>query len=309
LDIYRSISDFHPANRPVVTVGVYDGVHRGHWQILQKVVALAKETSCQSVVITFEPHPRLVLNHAGEVKLLQSPEEKIARFREAGIDALIIVPFDKDFAALPPADFIRGHLVEKLNISAIITGHDHFFGKSRTGDFAMLTECGIQYGFKVEQVDQISHCEGPVSSSAIRTALNEGNVKLAGCMLGYPYTLKGNVVGGNKIGKGIGFPTVNLQVQDPHKLIPALGVYASLVRWNANTYKGMTNIGLRPTIEANRLTIEANIFDFNTDIYHENISISLVDRIRDEQKFSSLDELVDQLALDKEVAIRMLKRF
>lgn len=260
----------------------------------------------RSVVITFEPHPRLVLNHGNEVKLLQSPDEKLVRFREAGIDIAIVIPFTLEFAGKSPELFIRDILVKQLKTCVIVTGHDHLFGRSRQGDFHLLEKLGAELHFEVMQVGQVMHCGMLVSSTAIRTELLEGNIKKANCMLGYPYTLRGKVVTGNTIGKAIGFPTANLKITDTDKLIPAQGVYASLIRWNANTYMGMSNIGLRPTIDANRLTIEANIFDFDTDIYGEMISIAFLERIRDEKKFANLTELKEQLICDKEIAEKLL---
>lgn len=304
--IYHSIAEFQSSGRPVASVGVFDGVHRGHREILRRMVDSARESNCESLVITFDPHPRIVLGNASEVRLLQSTDEKIEQFRVAGVDIVLVIPFDTQFAGIPPEVFIRTILGEKLKVSKIVTGYDHFFGNGRQGDFAMMQEIGIELGFDVEQVKAISHCDTIVSSSAVREALSEGNIALANCMLGYPYALKGRVVRGNQIGKLIGFPTANIQLADKNKLIPALGVYASLIKWNGNIYKGMSNIGLRPTIEANRLTVEVNIFDFDEEIYTDSITLYFLERIRDEKKFGGLEQLKEQLFRDQQEVGRIL---
>jgi len=289
-------------------VGVFDGVHAGHREILQRLIDSAKIRNCESVVITFDPHPRIVLGDSNEVQLLQSREEKVERFREAGVENLLIIPFSKEFSAIPPTDFIREVLIEKMGVSKVITGYDHFFGRGRMGDFALLKEMGDQWGFDVEQVNAVVHCKQTVSSSLIRAALNEGNVKQANCMLGYNYSIPGKVIRGNQIGKLIGYPTANIQPFFKNKLIPAQGVYASFVKWNGNLYKGMSNIGTRPTIDANRLTVEVNIFDFQEDIYNESLVLYFIERIRDEKRFGSLELLKEQLARDRVTVLKALEK-
>ncbi len=308
LRIYTSITDFQSRCRPVATVGVFDGVHRGHWEIIQRLSASARKKKCESVVVTFDPHPRLVIGNTTEVKLLQSLDEKLERFEEAGVDVVLIIPFTASFANIDPADFIKNILVDVVGVSRIITGHDHFFGHGRQGDFALLEEMGKKYDFDVEQVEAVSHCGRDVSSSEIRRALAEGNVSLANCMLRYNYSLFGKVVRGNQIGKLIGFPTANLQLFNKNKLIPAQGVYASLVKWNGNIYKGMSNIGTRPTIDANCLTIEVNIFDFDEEIYTESLVLYFLERIRDEKRFGGLEQLKEQLSLDQREVRKILDK-
>jgi riboflavin kinase / FMN adenylyltransferase len=306
--IYHSIHEFESNCRPVATVGVFDGVHHGHWGIIQRLVSSAKEKNCESVVITFNPHPRLVLGNVQEVRLLQSLDEKLERFEKAGVDAALVIPFDKSFASIDSSDFIRNILVDIVHVSKIITGHDHMFGHGRQGDFALIEELGKKFDFEVEQVAAIEHCGRMVSSSVIRNSIIEGDMEMANCMLGYTYFLKGKVVRGNQLGKLIGFPTANIQLLDPYKLLPANGVYASFVKWNGNIYKGMSNIGTRPTIDANRLTIEVNIFDFDDEIYTDVISLYFVHRTRDEKKFGGLEQLKEQLFSDKDEVIRILKK-
>lgn len=288
---------------------MFDGVHTGHRRILDRMIRTAQEKGCLSLVITFHPHPKLVLNKDVEVKLLHTEEERIAHFAKAGIDKLLIIPFTLEFAALSAAGFIRKILVETLDVRTVITGHDHAFGKDAGGNYELLDRLGKRYNFGVEQVPAYMIDGMPVSSSLIRQQLETGMIQNANTLLGYAYPITGNVVRGNQIGKLIGFPTANIHVEDSHKLIPARGVYASLITWQGRTYKGMSNIGIRPTINAHELTVEANIFGFDTDIYFEEITLMLVDRIRDEKKFGNLDLLKNQLFDDRKRAREMLASF
>lgn len=307
--VYRQVSEFYSPCRPVASVGVFDGVHLGHMEIIRRLSGIALEKNCESAVITFEPHPRLVLPHQTEIKLLQSLDEKLERFESAGVHAALVIPFDQEFAKITPPDFIKNILVDQLKVSHIITGFDHFFGQNRQGGFDLLSQMGAKYHFTVDELPMVSVGNNAVSSSSIRRALLGGDAGMATQMLGYPYTLKGEVVTGNKIGRNIGFPTANLKPCDIHKLIPGQGVYASLVTHNGQMYKGMTNVGYRPTIDADRLTIEVHIFDFDQDIYNHEIRLSFVERIRNEKRFGSLGELQQQLAIDQVVARQMLTNY
>jgi riboflavin kinase/FMN adenylyltransferase len=305
--IYRQISEFESHCKPVATVGVFDGVHRGHLEIISRLLAVAKEKKCESVVITFEPHPRLVLPHNAEVWLLQTLDEKLHRFESAGVDVVLVIPFDLDFSKITPHNFIKNILVEQINVSHVITGYDHFFGQNRQGDFDMLSKMGKEFGFTVDELPMVLVAEHTVSSSIVRRALLNGDVKLAATMLGYAYEMSGTVVAGNKIGRNIGYPTANLKLGNSHKLVPGQGVYATTVTVDNSVYKAMTNIGYRPTIDADHLTIEANIFDFNRDIYEKEITLTFIERIRDEKRFASLGDLQLQLADDKIVTGKMLE--
>jgi riboflavin kinase / FMN adenylyltransferase len=298
VQIFTQIAEFPDNLRPVITVGMFDGVHTGHRRILNNLIKSASLNGCPSLVVTFHPHPRLVLGKDYEVKLLHTYEERIEHFRLAGVDQLMIIPFTLAFASLSAEEFIRSVLVEKLHMQSIITGHDHSFGKDAGGNFKLLKKLGKQYNFGVEKVPAFILEGEPVSSSLIRRELENGSVKHANKLLGYHYPISGNVVRGNQIGKLIGFPTANIHIDDPHKLIPERGVYATLVSWNERTYKGMGNIGIRPTINGHELTVEVNIFDFDLDIYFERLTLHLIDRIRDEKKFGNLDLLKEQLFLD-----------
>jgi riboflavin kinase/FMN adenylyltransferase len=305
--VYHQISEFSSHCHPVATVGVFDGVHQGHMEIINRLSAIAKEKNCESVVITFDPHPRLVLPHHAEVKLLQTLDEKLHRFELAGVGAVLVIPFDREFAKITPHDFIKNVLVGSLKVSHVITGYDHFFGQNRQGDYDLLHKMGKQYGFTVDELPMVLVAEHTVSSSSIRRALLDGDVKQAATMLGYPYPITGKVVTGNKIGRNIGYPTANIKPVSLHKLIPGQGVYATTVTVEGAKYKGMTNVGYRPTIDADHLTIEVNIFDFDQDIYSKEIRLCFIERIRSEKRFASLGDLQLQLASDKIVATKILE--
>jgi len=305
--VYRQISDFTSHCHPVATVGVFDGVHLGHLEIIHRLSASAREKGCESVVITFDPHPRLVLPHHAEVKLLQTLDEKLDRFELAGVDVVLVIPFDREFSKITPHDFIKNVLVNSLQVSHVITGYDHFFGQNRQGDFDMLSKMGKEFGFTVDELPMVSVSSNTVSSSSVRRSLLDGDVALAESMLGYPYSITGEVVTGNKIGRNIGFPTANLKPASSYKLIPGQGVYATLVNVEGIRYKGMTNIGYRPTIDADHLTIEVNIFDFNKDIYTKDLTLCFIERIRSEKRFASLGDLQLQLADDKNTALSLLE--
>jgi len=305
--VYHQISEFKSSFHPAATVGVFDGVHLGHMEILKMLTNISRSKQCESVVITFEPHPRLVLPHHAEVRLLQTLDEKLKRFELAGIDVVLVIPFDREFAKINPSDFIQNVLVNQLKVSHVITGYDHFFGQNRQGDFDLLSEMGLQNSFTVDEITMVTVSGNTVSSSSIRRALLDGDVKHAASMLGYNYSMTGEVVTGNKIGRNIGYPTANLKPDNDHKLIPGQGVYATGVEIEGTLYYGMTNVGYRPTIDADHLTIEVNIFDFNRDIYNHEITLSFVERIRNEKRFASLGDLQLQLANDKTVTEEIFK--
>lgn len=264
---------------------------------------IASATGGDTVVLTFHPHPRLVLgNH---VYLLSTRDEKRALVQDAGITHLVEIPFTREFAAQSAAEFI-GWLAAAFKPEVVVIGYDHGFGNKRSGSIEHLYRYGRELGFTVEEVQELELGNHHVSSSVVRWLLQEGDALMASRILGHPYRISGKVVRGNQIGKLIGYPTANLYPDDANKLIPAMGVYASRVIYNGVLYNGMTNIGMRPTISAHKLTIETNIFDFNQDIYYESITVELIKRIRNEKKFGNLDILKNQLAVDRENALRYL---
>jgi riboflavin kinase/FMN adenylyltransferase len=264
---------------------------------------IASATGGDTVVLTFHPHPRLVLgNH---VYLLSTRDEKRALVQDAGITHLVEIPFTREFAAQSAAEFI-GWLAATFKPEVVVIGYDHGFGSKRSGSIEHLYRFGRELGFTVEEVKELELGNHHVSSSVVRWLLQEGDALMASRILGHPYRISGKVVRGNQIGKLIGYPTANLYPDDANKLIPAMGVYASRVIYNGVLYNGMTNIGMRPTISAHKLTIETNIFDFNQDIYYESITVELIKRIRNEKKFGNLDILKNQLAIDRENALKYL---
>jgi riboflavin kinase/FMN adenylyltransferase len=307
LKIYQNIDDFSGAGYAIVTVGTFDGLHIGHQKIIRRMAELAEEHNGETIVVTFNPHPRLVLEPGNrDLKFITTEKKKYDLLEALGIDHLIILPFTKEFSAIPSGDFIRDYLVNKLRVKMLVVGYDHHFGRNREGNYDQLFKQGIHYGFGVEEIQAQYIDDIAVSSTQIRNALTEGNLHLANRMLGYDYSITGHVIEGNRIGRSIGFPTANLEVDDKYKLIAAGGVYACRVECNERIYKGMGNIGTRPTIGKHDFTTEVHIFDFDEDIYGKEITIYFIDRVRDERKFGGLEELKEQLVKDREVVRKLL---
>ncbi|MCF6172134.1 MAG: bifunctional riboflavin kinase/FAD synthetase [Bacteroidales bacterium] len=307
MKIYNCIKDFKPVPNPVVTIGTFDGVHLGHQAVFDQMKREAKKIKGETVVITFFPHPRIVLGlNSKNLKFINTQEKKINRIEAAGIDHLVIVSFTKQFAGLSSEDFLRDLVIGKIKPAKVIIGYDHHFGKNREGSFELLLKMGNDFGFEVDEVEARLAGGTTVSSTKIRKLLEAGEVCQANELLGYEYSITGKVVKGKSIGRKLGFPTANIEIADEYKLIAADGVYACRVYWMGNAYKGMSNIGFRPTIDHGELTIEVNIFDFNQTIYGEEITISFVERMRDEKKFESLEALTAQLVKDKKAALELL---
>lgn len=284
----------------VVTSGTFDGVHVGHQKILTRLKEEAQRIGGETVVITYWPHPRLVLKPWDQsLQLLSTFPEKANLLEEFGIDHLVKIPFTKEFAHMSPEEYISIILAERIQTKKIIIGYDHRFGKNRSGGLEELHEFSEKYGYEVEEIPRQDIDEIGISSTKIRRALEIGDVQQANTYLGRDYTITGHVVHGNKIGRSLGFPTANISVKENYKLIPSDGIYAVRVCHEYNKYHGMLNIGNRPTIGGDNKTIEVNIFDFDSDIYESEITLEFVDLIRKEIKFNSLDELKKQLAADK----------
>ncbi len=306
--IYTSINDFTSSKKTIVTLGTFDGVHIGHNAILEKICKAAQQENLESVILTFFPHPRLVVSHNYDIKLLNTIEEKSILLEKKGIQNFIIHPFDKVFSELSPREFVTQVLVGKLNVQKIIIGHDHKFGKDRAADFNDLILFGKEFGFEVEEISAQQINEVSVSSTKIRNSLLEGNVSLANEYLGYPYVLTGNVVKGNQLGRTIGFPTANIEIPEEYKLIPKNGVYIVTANVNEQLVFGMMNIGVRPTLGENKLSIEVHILNFDTDIYNQKIQVHVLVRLRDELKFESFEALKLQLETDKQNTIHYFKK-
>ena len=299
--IHTQIDLFNIKN-PVVTIGVFDGVHQGHQKVLSRLNQLAKQNNGESVVFTFWPHPRIVLSKdMHSMRLLSTIDEKKYLLSNSGIDHLIINPFTKEFSELTACEFIEEYLVNKIGVKHLLIGYNHRFGKDRKYGFDFLNDCAQKYGFSIEKLEAQLVDNEKVSSTIIRDFLNQGKIDRANKYLGYTYFISGNVVEGNQIGRKIGFPTANVQVPELYKQIPMDGVYAVRVKLNGDNYFGMLNIGTRPTIQDDikSKNIEVHILDFDQKIYHQTITVFFEKRIRDEFKFNSLDELMLQLQKDK----------
>jgi riboflavin kinase/FMN adenylyltransferase len=303
LKIYNSIYEFETSKKTIVTLGTFDGVHIGHNAILDKICKAAQQENLESVILTFFPHPRLIVSNNYDIKLLNTIEEKAILLEKKGIQNFIVHPFDKTFSELSPREFVTQVLVDKLNIQKIIIGHDHKFGKDRAADFNDLINFGKEFGFEVEEISAQQINEVSVSSTRIRNALLEGNVSLAKVYLGYPYLLTGNVVKGNQLGRTINFPTANIEIPEDYKLIPKNGVYVVTVNVRNQTVFGMMNIGVKPTLGENKRSIEVHLLDFDADIYNQKIQVHILEKLREEQKFESFQALQAQLEKDKQNTI------
>lgn len=307
LKVYYNIESLPTLRNPVVTTGTFDGVHLGHKTIIERLKEIAKQEDGETVLLTFHPHPRMVLfPDDNELRMLNTLEEKIQLLENAGIDHLIIYPFTKEFSRLSSVEFVRNVLVNRIGTKRLVIGYNHHFGRNREGSFEHLKEFGPLYGFEVEEIPAKDIDAVEVSSTKIRAALLAGDLSTAGTYLGHPYTLRGKVVGGKQLGRTIGYPTANIHSEDPYKLIPADGVYAVKVEQNGEIFGGMLNIGNNPTIPGKGRSIEVNIFDFDRDIVDQYATISFLKRLRDEQKFEGLDALKKQLALDKQNALAVI---
>lgn len=307
LKIIHSISNFTSREKTLVTIGTFDGVHFGHQQILKKLVANAKKEQKKSVLLTFFPHPRMVLQKESSLELINTIHEKSALLEKTGLDYLIIHPFSKEFSRLTALEFVRDVLVNQLNIFKLIIGYDHHFGKNREGNIEQLTEYSELYDFSVEEIPAQDIDEVSISSTKVRKALASGHLKTANKYLGYNYMLTGTVVNGKQLGGKIGFPTANIHIKETYKLIPKTGVYVVKSTIDKKVIFGMMNIGNRPTVQGKHQTIEVHFFDFNQDLYHQNLTIEILYFLRDEQKFDSVKSLIHQLKKDEEIAREYLK--
>ena len=305
MKVIENYKNFNPTKKTIVTIGTFDGVHIGHQKIIEQLVATGKEEN--SVLLTFFPHPRMVLQKDNSIKLINTITERIEILEKTGLDYLIVHPFDKEFSRLSALDFVRDVLVNQLNISQLVIGYDHRFGKNREGNFEQLEEYGHMYDFLVHEIPAQDINAISVSSTKIRKALQEGAIKKAVKYLGHAFTLSGTVVSGKRLGNTIGFPTANLEVEESYKLIPKKGAYLVRAKVEDVWLYGMMNIGVRPTVQGKYETIETHFFDFDGDLYGKKIQIELVDFLRDEQKFDSIDELKKQLSKDKKKSVELLK--
>lgn len=304
MQLHYGIEDLHIVN-PVVTIGSFDGVHKGHIQVIESMKKVAGRLKGETVIISFEPHPREVLYPMEKRPgILTTLEEKKEILEALVVDHLVVLPFTRALAELEYADFVRDILVDKMGIKGLVIGYDHRFGKNREGTFDKLKELSAKYQFYLEQEEVYEENQINISSTKIRNALQVGDIDRVNEFLGYAYTLSGKVVSGDKIGRTMGFPTANIELNDERKLLPAPGVYAVKVFVDRKVYQGMLNIGIRPTVSCSGIVrIEVNIFDFSADIYGQGIQVSLMDRIRGERKFNDINELQEQLTRDRKVVL------
>ncbi|CAI8167109.1 MAG: Riboflavin biosynthesis protein RibF [Polaribacter sp. SA4-10] len=299
---FQDISSFKTKEKTFVTIGTFDGVHFGHKEIINRLVDDAKKAGKKSVLLTFFPHPRMVLQKEASIELINTIQERALLLENTGLDYLIIHPFSKEFSRLTALDFVRDILVNQLNISKLIIGYDHHFGKNREGNIEQLTEYSHTFGFSVEEIPAQDVNDVSVSSTKIRRALASGDLNTANNYLGYHFMISGKVVNGKKLGGKIGFPTANIDVLETYKLIPKAGVYVVRSEINNTSVFGMMNIGNRPTVSGKHQTIEVHFFDFNKDLYHKELVVELLYFLRDEHKFDSLKSLTLQLEKDEKIA-------
>jgi len=310
MNLYTQDSNINKIKDTVVTIGTFDGVHLGHQKILNHVLQLADKKDSRSFVITFDPHPRLVVSKNYDLKLLTTLDEKVKVFEKIGIDNLMVIKFTKEFSDQSSQEFVQNYICNKIGANHIVVGYDHKFGKNRNGDENKLRELGKQMDFDVTKVAPITLGDTIISSTKIRNLLLEGDITLANKFLGRTYSLSGKVVNGAGRGRSLGFPTANIEVENKHKLIPGNGVYAVSVWLNEEKFAGIMNIGLRPTFnQTQNVIIEVHILNFNKYIYNENLRIEFLERLRAEKKFLSKDKLIQQINIDKNNALKIVNSY
>lgn len=308
MNVFPSISEFNSTKKTIATIGTFDGVHIGHQKIIEKLIQETKKADCESLILTFFPHPRMVLNGSSSIKLLNTINEKSSLLEKMGLDNLVVHPFDKKFSNLSAEEFVKTILVDSFNIKKIIIGYDHRFGNNRAANIDDLISFGKKYDFEVEQISAQEIDSVSVSSTKIRDAITDGNMIVANEFLGYDYILSGKIIIGKQLGRTIGFPTANIKIEENYKLIPKNGVYIVKSHLQEKTVFGIMNIGLNPTVNGEDLSIEVHFLDFDADLYNKNITVSVIARIRDEQKFTSIDLLKAQIQEDKNYAISFIKK-
>lgn len=301
MQIYRSLPEVVYNKSSVLSIGMFDGLHRAHQEILMHVVKKAKMIQGRSVIVTFEPHPKEIVSQGKKkVELLSTLDEKLAFFEKFGIDAVFIIPFTFEFSRLSFTEFYSQYIINGIGIAAVIEGHNHQFGRDREGGIEQVVELGKEHNFSVEALPLMKEGDAVISSSTIRQLLHDGNIPVANKILGYEYSFTGTVVRGHGRGKKLGYPTANIKLDTPKKLVPKIGVYAVHIRVRGNWYRGMMSIGFNPTFDdVHERTTEVNIFDFDMDIYDDVVTVRCIERTRDEMKFSSVDDLVAEMGRDK----------
>ncbi len=293
----------------MITIGTFDGVHIGHQKIIEKLVKVGQAKTLESVVLTFFPHPRMVLQKEANIKLLNTIEERKELLSKLNLEALVIKTFNKEFADLSARDYVKTILVDELNAKHIIIGYDHRFGKNRGANIDDLISFGKEFGFKVEEISAQDIKDVAVSSTKIRNAINDGDIKTANSYLGAPYFLTGEVIKGKGLGKQIQFPTANIHIEEDYKLIPKNGVYTVKSSIDDSTVYGMMNVGINPTVNGTKQSIEVHFFNLDKDLYGKNLKITILNRLRDEYKFESIALLKEQLKLDQKQALNFISDY
>jgi riboflavin kinase/FMN adenylyltransferase len=307
MDVFYSLKDVEKDVNTVLTIGTFDGLHLGHKKIIEEVLKKSTSFKARNFVVTFDPHPRNIISGSNSVKILSTLNEKIEVLQTIGIQNLLVIKFTKEFSQLSSEDFFKKYILESIGLKEIVIGYDHHFGKGRGGDKNTLTEMGKGFGFNVTSVEAVSVNNLTVSSTKIRHALAEGNIGLANSLLGRYYSFCGQVVKGDQRGRKLGYPTANIRLEDDNKMLPLTGIYAVEILINEHKYFGLMSIGKRPTFynDGNIIT-EVHIFEFDSNIYGENIKVNIVERIRGEEKFSSAEALIEQMNNDKERGLAIL---
>ena len=306
MKVYRHIDEINHDSNTIITIGTFDGIHLGHQEIIKKLFERSRYHKGRSFLITFHPHPRKVVSKSNNIKILSKPDEKISILEKMGLENLFIINFTPEFSQQSPASFINDFLVLKIGLREIVVGHDHKFGKGREGTFETLESLSKSLKFEMSMVDEFKVNNEPVNSTKIRNALSQGDVRKANSFLGREYIFTGKVIEGDKRGRELGYPTANILLDDADKLLPGLGIYAACVIIDNEKFPGLLSIGKRPTFYDNGEIIpEVYIYDFERNIYNKKIAVAVIDKIRDEEKFSSPEDLINQMNKDKEAGIRI----
>ena len=306
MKIINNLSNYKSNKKSFVTIGTFDGVHIGHQKVIKNLVKSATKNNATSVLLTFFPHPRMVLHKTTDIKLINTIDERIELLEKTGLEVLVVHEFTKEFSNQTALNFVKSVLVDKLNITQLIIGYDHQFGQNREGDFEHLKNYGKSLNFKVQEISQLDVDNSAVSSTIIRKAIKNSEIEKVNNYLGYNYMITGKVVKGKNLGEKIGFPTANLQLKESYKLLPKTGAYVVKSKLQNKTVFGMMNIGFRPTVSGKYQTIEIHFFDFNNNLYGETIQVDILAFLRDEQKFDSVESLTNQLKLDKQKSLDII---
>lgn len=309
MQVFENILEYKPSRESIVTIGTFDGVHIGHRKIITDMVAKGEKENLLSILLTFFPHPRMVLQKDSNIKMIDTINEKKKIFKKLGVEVLIIQPFTKDFSRMSAIKFTRDILVNSLKVSKLMIGYDHRFGRNREATVKTLKSFGLDYNFKVDEIPAQDIESISVSSTKVRKAIRSGDFKLVNKFLSRPFNLSGKIIKGDELGRKIGYPTANLKIFEEYKLKPQNGVYLTRTKLKKQTYFGMMNIGIRPTISAKNNQIETHLFDFNGNLYGHEMTLEILEKIREEKKFKSIEKLKIQLDVDKKHCQKLIPQY